>query len=368
MTDTKVFLSAVGVRSRACYCLLFVSLSLVLSACAGPGGSDRAVGEKATYTRDLSDEEQARARAMIGSRFAQGLSEYRLNSGDIIEMLFLFEAGVEVEEYKIHAGDVLGLEFFYHPELSREVLVRPDGRITLPQQGEVIAAGLTPMELTATLVERYQAVFRDPQITVSVIELTSRSKELESTLEGFSLDGGRSRKFQVAPDGRIYPPFVAPVAAAGRTVEEVHVDLNAAYQKRFSNLEVSLQLTELTGNRVFVFGEVKAPGAYNLQGPQSVLQAVAMAGGWLPTAAQHNVRVVYWDENQQARVRSVDVENVAQHGLVSQELLLTANSTVYVPPSAITEANRFVDQYIRQLFLFNGTSLSVTYEQNFPGN
>ena len=35
---------------------------------------------------------------------------------------------------------------------------------------------------------------------------------------------------------------------------------------------------------------------------------------------------------------------------------------VYVSPSSITDANRFVDQYIRQLFLFNGTSFGVIYE------
>jgi len=337
----------------------------MLCACSSP--SDRGVADSdVKYHSDLSAEEQADARRLIGSKFQQGLADYLLNVGDVIEVLFLLGADVEIDEYRIHVGDLLGIEFFYHSEISRQLRVRPDGRITLPLKGEIMAAGKTPMELAGAIKGMFSGTYRDPQITVTVEELTSSIDEFSAALDGFSLDGGRSRKFQVAPDGKIYPPFIPPVQAAGKTVSEVQSLISAAYDQKYAGLEVSLQLTELKGNRVFVFGEVRAPGAYSLEGPQTVLEAVAQAGGWLPTAATHNIRVVYWDDNLEARVRSVDIEEVAKAGVVSQDLLLSSNSTVYVPPSGITEANRFVDQYIRQLFLFNGTSLSVTYEQNYP--
>jgi len=346
-------------------CTALLLSTFVLMACSSP--YDRGVADgDAEYHNELSAEQQAEARRMVGSKFQQGLAEYQLNVGDVIEVLFLLGADVEIDEYRIHVGDLLGIDFFYHSEMSRQLRVRPDGRITLPLKGEIMAAGKTPMELAGAIKQMFSSTYRDPQITVTVEELTSAIDEFSAALDGFSLDGGRSRKFQVAPDGQIYPPFIPPVQAAGKTVAEVQSLISVAYDQKYAGLEVSLQLTELKGNRVFVFGEVPAPGAYSIQGPQTVLQAVAQAGGWLPTAAKNDVRVVYWDENLEARVRSVDIEAVAKSGVVSQELLLSSNSTVYVPPSGITTANRFVDQYIRQLFLFNGTSLSVTYEQNYP--
>jgi uncharacterized protein involved in exopolysaccharide biosynthesis/protein involved in polysaccharide export with SLBB domain len=71
-------------------------------------------------------------------------------------------------EYTIHESDELNIKFFYNPELSESVTVRPDGRISMQFASEVMAAGLTPAELTAILTEIYSAEFVDPQITVIV--------------------------------------------------------------------------------------------------------------------------------------------------------------------------------------------------------
>src|SRR4030043_1057184 len=71
-------------------------------------------------------------------------------------------------EYKIQLGDQLDVKFYYNPELNEQVIVRPDGRISLQLIHEVSAAGLTPDELNQLLTRRYAAQRNKPELTVIV--------------------------------------------------------------------------------------------------------------------------------------------------------------------------------------------------------
>lgn len=73
-----------------------------------------------------------------------------------------------MQEYRIHVGDQLDIKFFYNPELNEQVTVRPDGRISLQLVHEIIAAGMTPAELTDLLTEKYATEIKKPEITVIV--------------------------------------------------------------------------------------------------------------------------------------------------------------------------------------------------------
>ncbi|HET7695291.1 MAG TPA: polysaccharide biosynthesis/export family protein [Vicinamibacterales bacterium] len=84
-------------------------------------------------------------------------------------------AGVEVpEHYVIGPGDVLGVVFWREKELSGDVAVLPDGRITLPLLNEIPAAGLTPEQLRNQLVEAARQFVKDPTATVVVRQVNSR--------------------------------------------------------------------------------------------------------------------------------------------------------------------------------------------------
>lgn len=84
-------------------------------------------------------------------------------------------AGVEVpEHYIIGPGDVLGIVFWREKELSGDVAVLPDGRITLPLINEIPAAGLTPEQLRNQLVEAARQFVKDPTATVVVRQVNSR--------------------------------------------------------------------------------------------------------------------------------------------------------------------------------------------------
>lgn len=83
--------------------------------------------------------------------------------------------GVEVpQHYVIGPGDVLGIVFWREKELSGDVAVLPDGRITLPLINEMTAAGLTPEQLRAALIEAARQFVTDPTATVVVRQVNSR--------------------------------------------------------------------------------------------------------------------------------------------------------------------------------------------------
>lgn len=75
--------------------------------------------------------------------------------------------------YRIGVEDVLDVNVWKNPDVSRQVWVRPDGRITLPLVGEVVAESLTPLELTEVLSSRLSEFFTDPVVTVTVTQVNS---------------------------------------------------------------------------------------------------------------------------------------------------------------------------------------------------
>ncbi len=71
-----------------------------------------------------------------------------------------------LEEYYLQPGDTLDIIFYNTPELSREVTIPPDGKLSLPPLDEFPVAGLTPNQLDTILTQKYKAELKDPVINV----------------------------------------------------------------------------------------------------------------------------------------------------------------------------------------------------------
>ena len=72
-------------------------------------------------------------------------------------------------EYVIGVGDELQVVFPYHTNLTeRDLIVRRDGRISLPYVGDQMAAGITPMDLDSLLTVRFSEILREPNLSVIV--------------------------------------------------------------------------------------------------------------------------------------------------------------------------------------------------------
>ncbi|HEY6214762.1 MAG TPA: polysaccharide biosynthesis/export family protein [Vicinamibacterales bacterium] len=76
--------------------------------------------------------------------------------------------------YVIGPGDVLTVQFWHEKDMSAEVVVRPDGNITLPLLNDVHAAGLTPDQLRRQVLVGAAHYIEDPAATVAVKEINSR--------------------------------------------------------------------------------------------------------------------------------------------------------------------------------------------------
>ena len=77
-------------------------------------------------------------------------------------------------DYVIGPEDVLTIVFWREKDLSSDVIVRPDGRISLPVLQDVHAAGLTPEQLRDSLTKTAERFVEDPNVTVVVKEINSR--------------------------------------------------------------------------------------------------------------------------------------------------------------------------------------------------
>ena len=83
-------------------------------------------------------------------------------------------AAVPPTGYVIGPEDVLGINFWREKDLSTDVIVRPDGRITLPLLNEFEAAGLTPEALREKISAAADKYIQDPNLTIIVKQINSR--------------------------------------------------------------------------------------------------------------------------------------------------------------------------------------------------
>ncbi len=77
-------------------------------------------------------------------------------------------------DYLIGTEDILQINVWKEPDISSTVPVRPDGKISLPLLSDVQAAGLTPLQLSTSLVERLKQFIAEPRVTVIVTAMNSR--------------------------------------------------------------------------------------------------------------------------------------------------------------------------------------------------
>jgi len=76
-------------------------------------------------------------------------------------------------EYRIGVGDSLNISVWRNPDLSVQVPVRPDGKVSVPLAGDVMVGGKTPEEVSAEVTEKLETFIRDPYVTVIVTDMGS---------------------------------------------------------------------------------------------------------------------------------------------------------------------------------------------------
>lgn len=78
-------------------------------------------------------------------------------------------------DYRVQLGDTLKVAFLFQPENDIDLVVRPDGRISLAAAGEIEAVGKTEQELEESIRKRASAHLRDPKVTVTVTKIGTQN-------------------------------------------------------------------------------------------------------------------------------------------------------------------------------------------------
>lgn len=81
---------------------------------------------------------------------------------------------VDPKTFSIGSEDILFIQVWREPDFTRQVIVRPDGKITMPLVGEVQTSGLTPDQLTTRLTEALTKYLNNPQVNVTVLQVNSK--------------------------------------------------------------------------------------------------------------------------------------------------------------------------------------------------
>jgi polysaccharide biosynthesis/export protein len=105
-------------------------------------------------------------------------------------------------------------------------------------------------------------------------------------------NAGISRTVPVRPDGKISLPLLDDVQAAGLTPKQLKDNLARKLARYITSPEVSVIVREIHSLRVAVLGEVNKPGRYDLKSRASILDAIALAGGFSPYAARSKLVIL----------------------------------------------------------------------------
>ena len=268
----------------------------------------------------------------------------------IVALLSTAATGQSPAEYKIGQGDALSVSVWRHPELERTVVVRANGLVTFPPIGDVTAAGLTPSELSREIMQRLRDYTRETtQVTVTVAQFNSRAVFLTGQVTA----PGRY-SFEAIPDllqllsqaGGPLPSAdlsrVAVIRGTPSGPEIIMIDVGSYMRGQTTQPLPALEPGDtieipsiigagVTGGQglVFIFGEIRSPGAYPATSGTDLLQLIAMAGGTTVDARLDEVSVVMNGGDGQV-VAKVNLEDVIDSGTATP-FMLAAGDRVVVP-------------------------------------
>jgi protein involved in polysaccharide export with SLBB domain len=155
-----------------------------------------------------------------------------------------------------------------------------------------------------------------------------------------------SRSVIVAPDGRIALPMIEPVRAAERTEGELETALQLAYAPFLRMPEIDVVAKTYASQQVFVGGEVARPGVYSMPGAIDALQAITLAGGFLPGAKRDGVLVLSRAGGGND-VRRINLSGSAIRTAPGDSTALSRYDVIYVPRSRVAQMGLFMQQYVR---------------------
>ena len=244
------------------------------------------------------------------------------------------------KDYVISADDIIKVNVYGENDLSTTLKVSQDGTINYPLLGTIRAAGLTVLDLekniTELLGEDYLVM---PQVNVFIEEYAKFSilgaverpgsfeiKEKLTLTQALAIAGGLKSKAD-ASNVRI-------IRIGKNEKETIEVDVEQIIEKALRDVEIKTNDTIVVGEygNISVIGQVMSPGIYAIKKNLTAMEAISMAGGFTPLAAQNGTRVIR-DKEGRKQIIPVPVASIIKRGDVSRDVILQVGDTIVVPES-----------------------------------
>jgi polysaccharide export outer membrane protein len=139
-----------------------------------------------------------------------------------------------------------------------------------------------------------------------------------------------SRVVPVRPDGKVSLPLLNDVQAAGLTPSQLAAQVTENLKKYVTNPQVTVIVTIINSQRVYILGEVTRPGAFPLIPGMSVLQALSSAGGFTQFAKIKSIFVRRMEDGKEVKY-PFNYKDVINGKRPEQDIPLKAGDTIVVP-------------------------------------
>jgi polysaccharide biosynthesis/export protein len=139
-----------------------------------------------------------------------------------------------------------------------------------------------------------------------------------------------SRSIPVRSDGKISLPLVGEVQAAGLTPLKLEKDIASKLKNYISEPEVTVMVQQVNSQKFNILGQVVRPGSYVIANSPTVLDAIALAGGFRDFAKQKSIYVLRQGASEESRI-PFNYKEVSQGKNMSQNIKLQPGDTIIVP-------------------------------------
>jgi polysaccharide biosynthesis/export protein len=140
-----------------------------------------------------------------------------------------------------------------------------------------------------------------------------------------------SRTVPVRPDGKISMPLLHDIQASGLTAMQLRDKIATALGEFMPNPEVAVSVNDVRSLRVSILGEVAKPGVLELRGQTTILEAIAMAGGFGPFASPSKITIIRTDENGKSKRLRFNYNRAISNGNDEENVVLRSGDVVVVP-------------------------------------
>ena len=250
-------------------------------------------------------------------------------------------AAALADEYVIGGGDRVQVFVWGEPELSVPALVRPDGRISLPGAGELMAEGLTTTALQKEITTRLAALVKSPVVTVSMAEIFNSKVYI---IGGGVPSGVFDLKQKTTLLQLLAGMDLTRADLAGAHIMRGEQRIDRDFGKLLHNGDMSQNFVlrhndiiffpALPEPYVYVLGAVSAPRALAYKDGMTVLDALLECGGFNKFAKENDTVIVRRNGGKEERIKVrardlVEGKDLAQNALLQRGDYIIANEGVF---------------------------------------